>query len=159
MLMNWRSQWLSPSDKKIRKLSEVISFIKDNIDYSIYIGCDSHSAKNDDNKYIFAIAICLISDTLHNKYFYSRGIHSKSFISLQARLTEEVAFSAETALMLIKFFPSREITIHADSSQDIKNKSAKFTDMFKSWATGIGCSFASKPNAWASSSVADKHSK
>ena len=157
--MDWRSKWLSPSDSKVRTFDDIVTFIDAHKDYSIYVGCDSHKAKGHDDKYLFAIAICLISDHLQNKYFYSRGIHSREFITLQARLTEEVAFSAETVLKLAKYFPNRKITLHADSSCDMKNKSAKFTEMFRAWAKGIGCDFASKPDAWASSSVADKHSK
>ena len=157
--MEWQSRWLSPSDSRTREFCEITNFIRANTGYSIYVGCDSHKSKNHKNKYLFAIAICLISDHLQNKYFYSRGIHSRDFTSLQERLTEELALSAETALKLIRFFPDRKITIHADSSQDFKNKSTQFTEMFRTWAIGIGCNFASKPDAWASSSVADKHSK
>jgi predicted RNase H-related nuclease YkuK (DUF458 family) len=160
--MEWQSKWMSPSDGRIRDFNEIISFIRDNKEYSIYVGCDSHSAKGTQSKYLFAIVICLISTDRSksgNKYFYSRGVHKRTFSSLQARLTEEVAFSAKIAIDINKIFPNKIITLHADSSNDSKNKSAQFTEMFRRWAMGIGCKFASKPNAWASTSIADKHSK
>lgn len=160
--MEWRSKWMSPSDSRVRNFDEIISFIKENENYSIYVGCDSHSAKGENDKYLFAVVVCLISggpNTQGNKYFYSRGVHKRSFKTLKERLTEEVSFSAQVAMDLNKNFPNKIITLHADSSNDNKNKSAQFTEMFRRWAMGIGCNFASKPDAWASTSIADKHSK
>ena len=156
--MEWRKKWLCPSDSKPRTIEDVIERIKQKEDSSVYIGCDSHAAKGYQNKYLFAIAICILSKS-GNIYFYSRGIHIKTFESLQDRLTEEVSCSVEVASILMKHFPSKKITLHADSNVDAKHKSARYTDVFRNWAQGIGCDFASKPDAWASSSIADKHSK
>ena len=156
--MDWRKRWLCPSDSYPRTFDQVIEKIKEYKDSSVYVGCDSHMAKGYEDRYLFAIAICILSST-GNTYFYSRGIHTRKFISLQDRLTEEVSLSAETATQLMKVFPKKKITLHADSNIDSKHKSSKFTDMFRNWAIGIGCDFASKPDAWASSSIADKHSK
>lgn len=153
---------MSPSNAQVLDFDEVITFIRENDGYSIYVGCDSHSAKGENDKYLFAIVVCLISNGKNrkgNRYFYSRGIHKRKFSSLKDRLTEEVSFSAQVALDIKKIFPNKVITLHADSSKDKKNKSSQFTEMFKSWALGIGCKFASKPDAWASTSIADKHSK
>ena len=158
--MEWRSKWMSPSDSRVRTFKDIVSFIRSKTDHSIYVGCDSHAAKGTQNKYLFAVVICIISNASGgNRYFYCRGIHKKTFNSLKERLTEEVAFSAQIAIELNREFPNQKITLHADSSKDSKNKSAQFTDMFKNWAIGIGCNFASKPDAWASTSIADKHSK
>lgn len=160
--MEWRSKWLSPSDSQVRNFDEIISFIRENENYSIYVGCDSHTAKGQNDKYLFAVVVCLIgSGPNHtgNRYFYSRGVHKRAFKTLKERLTEEVAFSAQVAMDINKIFPNKVITLHADSSKDKKNKSAQFTEMFRRWAMGIGCNFASKPDAWASTSIADKHSK
>jgi len=153
---------MSPSDTRIRDFSEIISLISSNENYSIYVGCDSHAAKGTNNKYLFAIVVCLISNSRSNsgnKYFYCRGVHKRVFKTLKERLTEEVSFSAQVAMDINKIFPNRIVTLHADSSNDMKNKSAQFTEMFRRWAMGIGCKFASKPDAWASTSIADKHSK
>ena len=160
--MEWQTKWMSPSDPRVRDFHEIISFIKSNENYSIYVGCDSHAAKGTQSKYLFAIVVCLISNNRSssgNKYFYSRGVHNRTFKTLKERLTEEVAFSAKIAMDINKIFPNKIITLHADSSNDSKNKSAQFTEMFRRWAMGIGCKFASKPDAWASTSIADKHSK
>ena len=156
--MKWREKWMSPRGAESKKIEEVVSEIKLRSNVSIFVGCDSHTAKGLQNKYLFAITICILSDE-GNTYFYSRGVHNRTFKTLKERLTEEVAFSSETAVSLMKYLPDHKITLHADSSKDSRNKSALFTDMFRSWAHGIGCEFASKPDAWASSSIADKHAK
>jgi predicted RNase H-related nuclease YkuK (DUF458 family) len=158
--MEWKSEWRSPSDSRIRHLDEILELIHHKTNHSIYVGCDSHAAKGYNNKYLFALVICLVSNEgKGNRYFYTKGIHSRTFKTLKERLTEEVALSAEIATQLNTKFPDRDITLHADSSSSTKHKSGQFTDMFKSWAIGIGCKFASKPDAWASSSIADRHSK
>lgn len=156
--MDWRKNWLYPGDSQSRTFADVVQRIKECEDSTVYVGCDSHAAKGIQDKYLFAIAICILSNT-GNTYFYSRGIHIKKFQSLQERLTEEVALSVDTASCLMELLPNKKITLHADSNIDPKHKSAKFTDIFRNWAKGIGCEFASKPDAWASSSIADKHSK
>ncbi len=160
--MEWKKRWMSPSDARVRNLDEIIEHIKSLDNHSIYVGCDSHAAKGAKNKYLFAIAICVISkenNSKGNRYFYSRGVFSRTFSSLKERLTQEVAFSAEIASLLTSKLPSIDITLHADSGSDNKAKSAQFTETFRQWAIGIGCKFASKPDAWASSSIADRHSK
>ena len=156
--MDWRKRWLCPGDSQSRTFDEVVQRIREYKDSSVYVGCDSHTAKGYQDRYLFAIAICILSSK-GNTYFYSRGVHIKKFSSLQERLTEEVALSVDTASQLMQYFPNKKITLHADSNTDAKHKSSKFTDIFRNWAKGIGCDFASKPDAWASSSIADKHSK
>ena len=158
LIMEWRKRWLCPRDSHPKTFEQVVENIKKYNKFSVYVGCDSHTAKGHEDKYLFAIAICVLSDE-GNTYFYCRGVHSKKFNSLQGRLTEEVALSADVATQLMKFFPKQKITLHADSNTDSKHRSSKFTELFKNWALGIGCDFASKPDAWASSSIADKHSK
>lgn len=157
--MKWKDKWFSPSRSEPLSFEHVINSIEEKDDCDIYVGCDSHTAKGHDDKYLFAVVVCLISSSSHNKYFYSRGVHKRTFSSLQERLTEEVAFSAEIASKIIKKFPGRNITLHADSNNEPRHKSSKFTELFRNWARGIGCGFASKPDAWASSSIADRHSK
>jgi len=156
--MDWRKRWLYPGDSRSRTFEDVVRRIEEYEDSTVFVGCDSHTAKGFQDKYLFAIAICILSKN-GNTYFYSRGVHVKKFQSLQERLTEEVAFSVDVASRLMKLLPNKKITLHADSNVDAKHKSAKFTDIFRNWAQGIGCDFASKPDAWASSSIADKHSK
>lgn len=159
--MDWMQKWFSPSDNHTRTLEEIIAFIRARENYSIYVGCDSHIAKGTKNKYLFAIAVCLIGkdSSSGNRYFYTRGIYSRPFDSLKERLTQEVSFSAEVAMKINHDLPNRTVTLHADTGSDHKAKSSKFTEAFRKWANGIGCEFASKPDAWASSAIADKHSK
>ena len=156
--MKWRKRWLTPRGSGTKKIIDVVEDISKRSNVSIYVGCDSHTAKGYNNKYLFAVTICILSDE-GNTYYYSRGVHNRTFSTLKERLTEEVSMSSETAVLLMEHFPHCRITLHADSSSDSRNKSSRFTDMFKSWAHGIGCDFASKPDAWASSSIADRHAK
>ena len=52
------------------------------------------------------------------------------------------------------------IELHLDVSPfSAGNATSKFSDMLKGYVQGYGFDFRLKPNAWASQSIADKHSK
>jgi predicted RNase H-related nuclease YkuK (DUF458 family) len=56
--------------------------------------------------------------------------------------------------------PDAEIELHLDISPAHKqNGTSQFADMLTGFAKGSGFNVKIKPNAWASQSVADKHSK
>ena len=55
---------------------------------------------------------------------------------------------------------SENIDLHIDVSPfNLKNGTSKFSDMLKGYVAGAGFECRIKPDAWASQTVADRHSK
>ena len=51
------------------------------------------------------------------------------------------------------------VEIHIDIGSTERSKTRGFVDSITGWVKGFGVDFQIKPNAWASASVADKHTK
>ena len=126
----------------------------------IYIGTDSFISKS---KCKFASAICLhgADGQVGGKYFFRKvSFTREKFSGLVHRITQEVQQSIEIALMVTDNVPNAEIELHLDISPANKqNGTSPFADMLTGFAKGSGFNVKIKPNAWASQSVADKHSK
>ena len=81
-------------------------------------------------------------------------------LSLKLRLLREVNDSINTAAELRDSLSiSRNISIHADISENKKNKSNIVCDQAKNWIKAMGFDCKMKPISWASSSIADLHAK
>lgn len=75
---------------------------------------------------------------------------------LRQRLLIEVMRSVETAWFLDKCIPSKQIIgIHIDVNQSLQFKSGKYKDELVGFVIGQGFKALIKPDAWASSKVAD----
>ena len=126
----------------------------------IFIGSDSF---NRNKKTCFATAICLHGGNLQSRYFFFKeNENKKTFYNLISRITEETRRSIEVASMLIDEykFNISNIELHLDiSSANAGEGTSKFSDMLGGYVQGYGLEYRIKPNAWASQSVADRHSK
>ena len=126
----------------------------------VFIGTDSFVNKE---KITFASAICIHNPGVEGFYFFTKSKSKKEkFSYLSVRITEEVRRTLELA----DYFYSNQgvdisnIEIHIDASPfEAKEGTSKFSDMLKGYATGAGYKCMLKPHAWASQSVADRHSK
>jgi len=153
--------WLSGSGNKT-SFEEIIQILKDSINKGskIFIGSDSYINKRKVN---FATALCLYGGESLNRYFFAREhLPEKSFKVLVTRITEEVRRSVELAEYIMNNYnvDSDKIELHIDVSPFyMKNGTSKFCDMLRGYVTGAGFECRVKPQAWASQSVADKHSK
>ncbi len=153
--------WYNPNGKEY-SLNEIIKLTKTHSQNNgkIYIGTDSFINKS---KCVFATAICLhgAKRQVGGKYFFRRvSFKREKFSELVYRITHEVQQSIEIALHITEQEPSINIELHLDVSPASKNnKTSKFADMLTKFARGAGFSYKIKPDAWASQSVADKHSK
>jgi len=141
---------------------EIIRTIEESIKKGskIFIGSDSFVSKRKVN---FATAICLYGPNQPGRYFFAREIlPQKEYDVLVTRITEEVRRSVELAEYIMTFHnvESDNIELHIDVSPfHLKNGTSKFSDMLRGYVTGAGFECRVKPNAWASQTVADKHSK
>jgi len=89
-------------------------------------------------------------------------VPSKRYSTLSTRITEEVRRSIEIAeyLMNDHHILPEMLEVHLDVSPfAAKNGTSKLSDMLKGYVQGYGFTCKLKPNAWASQSVADRHSK
>ena len=126
----------------------------------IFIGSDSFLTKK---RTCFVTAICLLTKNKGGKYFlYKDYLKTNQFNILSVRITEEVRRSIELAEFFMNKYTilPQDIELHLDVSPfGTKNGTSKFSDMLKGYVQGYGFGCKLKPNAWASQTVADKHSK
>jgi predicted RNase H-related nuclease YkuK (DUF458 family) len=153
--------WQTGLSKQI-DFSDVIRLIKEHTlsGSKIFIGSDSFINKK---KICFASAICLHGGELGNRYFFFREFVKKtSFLSLSPRITEEVQRSLDIACVLVEnfSFSNDSIELHMDISPSSSSAATSWlSDMLKGYVSGFGLDCKIKPDAWASQSIADRHSK
>ena len=141
---------------------EILKIINDHTlkGSKIFIGTDSFISQE---KVCFASAICLYGGELPSRYFFSKEkVPKNSFNVLVSRILEETRRSVEIACLLMEEYnydPSK-IELHLDVSPFSQgNATSKFSDMLKGYVQGYGLDYRLKPDAWASQSIADRHSK
>jgi predicted RNase H-related nuclease YkuK (DUF458 family) len=125
----------------------------------IFIGCDSQVTQN---SCTFSTVICLhgAQGQLGGRYFFKREKKSREkFPTMINRLLKEVELSVEMGFRVSEEFPNADIEIHIDANAKKNEASGRFSDMLIGYAKGAGFRCKIKPDAWASSSIADKHSK
>jgi len=137
---------------------EMIEIIKRFPTVQIHVGTDSHFRAD---KLVFATVIAIYSPGLCSRYFFKRTKESRNKdIPLRMRLLREVQDSITVAIEVQEYFnESRKISVHADISENKKNKSSIVCDQAKNWIRAMGFECKMKPISWASSSIADLHAK
>lgn len=141
---------------------EIVKVIEDhnNDNGSLSVGTDSFIKQQD---CVFSTAICLYGadDQAGGRYFVKRVIFKrKEYKTLLQRILAEVQNSVELGIKLLEFNPVLDIEIHLDISDSSKGHgTSKFADMLVGYAKGAGFNYKVKPDAFAATSVADKHSK
>jgi predicted RNase H-related nuclease YkuK (DUF458 family) len=136
---------------------------KEIIDYSsyggkIYVGADSMYYTG---KCKFAAVIAL-HDANQNiaKYYYKKfNQNSKIYKDIKVKILEEVNLSIQVAEFVLSACPDAIIELHVDIGTKKSNITRKLYSIVKGWVTGLGFSLKVKPNSWASSSIADWHTK
>jgi len=139
----------------------IVKCIKTHVqnDGKIFVGTDSFVTGDD---CVFATAICLhgASGQKGGKYFFKRTHKSrKKFTELLVRILKEVQDSIDVSLNIAERFPDAHLEIHLDIGTGQNNKTSKFVNMLTAYAKSTGFKCKIKPYAWASASVADRHSK
>ena len=125
----------------------------------VFVGSDSQLSVD---KCIFVSAICLhgAHGTMGGKYFFRKfKEHGSQYKILKLRIMKEVNYSIEIAADLIERYPQADIEVHIDIGSSEKSQTRKYVDEFTGWTKASGFSCKTKPHAWASASVADKHTK
>ena len=155
------SEWQSGSGARV-SYGDIIELAKNHSSKkgTIFIGTDSHVEKKE---CIFSTVICFhgAEDQIGGCYFYKKTrFKAFKFPTILERITLEVEKSVQLSLDLHSKCPEADIEIHLDISDSHKNNgTSKFAEMLTGYARGAGFNYKIKPDAYAATSVADKHSK
>jgi len=126
----------------------------------IFIGSDSFISQK---KVCFASAVCLHGKNKGGRYFfYKEFLQKQRYTQLVSRITEETRRSVEIACLFMSEYGimPENIELHLDVSPFAANNgTSKYSDMLKGYVQGYGVDYRLKPDAWASQTIADKHSK
>ena len=153
--------WVTGSDNDI-DFYELLNLSREYIlkGSKLFIGSDSFISKQ---RICFATALCLHGGENGGRYFFFKDFVPKNqYSNLVSRITEETRRSVEVAAMLMDeySFESANIELHLDVSPfGTNNGTSKYSEMLKGYVQGYGVDYRLKPDAWASQTIADKHSK
>jgi len=161
MSLLYNKKWKSGAGQ-ILSIKEVNNKISKHLSANdkLFIGSDSFISQK---KVCFVTAVCLLTNNFGGKYFfYKEKIPSHTYKNLTNRITEEARRSIELAEFFTEKFhlEPNQIELHLDvSPSSAKEGTSKISDMLKGYVQGYGFQCKLKPHAWASQSVADRHSK
>jgi len=125
----------------------------------VFIGSDSFVDKKN---YILSSVICLYNEEQRagGVYFYSKEhLPRKDFLTLTQRLIHETTNSIELGMGISESIPNVKLELHLDINSDRKAASNKLADSLSGYVKASGFDCKIKPEAWAASTIADKHSK
>ena len=158
-MAKWKTskvQWHN-ADSEPATFVDIVNVLEGNDLYEIHVGCDSHKKGG---VYIFAIVIAgYVPRRGGTFYFHRKRSVDALFNSISLRLMKEAELSLEIAHILKKQFPNRLINVHLDINPDKRYRSSKVLTSAVSWVNSYGYNVFIKPNAWASSSLADAFAK
>lgn len=126
---------------------------------TIFVGCDSQITKD---LCVYSVVICMhgADDQHGGYYFYKREKKKRNdYPTMILRLLREVELSIEIGYNILEQNPEADIEIHIDANSRKDKPTGRFADMLMGYAKGAGFRCKIKPDAWASNSIADKHSK
>lgn len=147
------SDWLTAQGESVS--SDTLASVLTDTTASVHVGSDSHYIGGE---WIFATVVCAYRDGRGGNFFYRRRrLPKSSFRSLYERLMQEVSYSLEAAEEVKSSF-SREPSIHLDINW-ANTATAKLMPQLTSYVRAMGYEAKVKPDAWASSSIADKKAR
>lgn len=156
------SVWHDPRTGAPVALMSIVEKAKRNPNYTVHVGTDSHKDRKSKGKiscHTFATVICLYEQGKGADYYFRRMSYTTPFHNLKQRIMEEVSQSVNVSLDLLQHIPKNRIIVHADINSDSRHKTFSLVKQVQSWVTSVGFDLKCKPDAWASSGVADKHAK
>ena len=154
--MDYNKGWFNSLGDRTT-LDSICNSLKEDSSLQVYIGTDSHVHNN---CAYFAIAICILREGRGGNFFIKKFKEgSKHQQEMSYRLLKEVTNSIEIASEIRKNIPNRQITVHIDVNENQKHKSSLHTKRLVNFVKSMGFICETKPNSWASFSVADKFTK
>jgi predicted RNase H-related nuclease YkuK (DUF458 family) len=147
-----KTQWLNAHSEPVN-FSDIISKINERRSNDIYVGCDSHKKSG---VYIFAVVIAL-----HLKgnggifFFYRNRSKDKQLDNIHIRLMKETELTLRIARKIQEQISDRSIHVHLDINPKTIYASSIVLPSAVSWVKSCGFTPSVKPDAWASSCLAD----
>jgi len=124
---------------------------------TIHVGCDSHFVKN---KCVYAIVVAVCTPGKGGTYFFARKkFKRKNFLNMKLRLLREVENSLALADLISTKTDRDDISVHLDINPNKIYKSSLVFTSATSWVKSQGYKCIVKPDAWASSCLADSYAK
>jgi predicted RNase H-related nuclease YkuK (DUF458 family) len=126
---------------------------------TIFIGCDSQITRD---LCTYSTVICLHgAENQHGGFYFFKREKTKrnEYPTMVLRLLREVELSIQIGYEILENNPSADIEIHIDANSKNDQATGKHAEMLMGYAKGAGFRCKIKPDAWASNSIADKHSK
>ena len=146
------SEWLTPSGDE---MSEEDFLHMLNREGEIHVGSDSHLVGG---MWLFATAACVYNEGKGGAFCYRRVKFPKvAFKGLYDRLMQETTLSI-LAAEEIKSVVDKRVTIHADVALS-DTASSRYKGQVESFVRSMGFPVVTKPESWASSSIADKKAR
>ena len=128
--------------------------------HTLVVGSDSQPFREGT---VMVTAVCFICEerSHHGRYYFMRRIIPAHHNNLYLRLYDEVMASIQAALRIRDNVGGVDISIHIDASEkESKASSGRHSKGLVNMALGYGFrSVEIKPDSWAASSVADRHTK
>lgn len=147
------TDWLNPSSEKLTHEDLLAMLSREEAE--VHVGSDSHLIGGE---WLFATAVCVYVDGRGGSFCYRRKKSPKSqFRSLYDRLMQETTLSI-LAAEEIKSLTDKRVTIHADVAFS-DTASSKYRGQVESFVRSMGFPVLTKPQSWASSSIADKKAR
>ena len=126
---------------------------------NVFVGTDSQ-IKTTCCLYVTAICLHGTGGNPPGLYFFKKLKEDKhSSKLLKTRIMQEVQYSIDIGTKLMEEYPLADIEVHIDVGSTPRSATRIYVDIIRGWLAGIGFKCKMKPNAWASSSVADWHTK
>ena len=147
-----KTQWLNADSEQVDFL-DIISKITTNKNDDIYVGCDSHKKGG---VYIFAVVIALHLKGKGGTFFFYRNKSSDSRLdNIKIRLMKETELALKAANNVREHIGNRVINVHLDINPRPIYASSVVLPSAISWVKSCGFNASVKPEAWASSWLAD----
>jgi predicted RNase H-related nuclease YkuK (DUF458 family) len=157
--MNRNKPWFDADGCEVNKNkvnNEIINYATNG--GKVFIGADSMYYTG---KCRFAAVIAL-HDNNQNiaKYYYQKlNQNSNLYKDIKVKILEEVNLAIQSAEFVLSIYPDANIELHVDISKHKSAYSSKLYKTVKNWVKSLGYDFKIKPESWASSSIADWHTK
>jgi len=138
---------------------DILKDVSDSIEHGarIFVGADSVKEQKDCT---FVVTVCIYNPGAGGRYYFNRFKQpTKTFPSLRARIFQEAAEAIETTLAILDALPHAPVEIHLDVNRDKKHATGTFSEQVVGYARSIGVDCKIKPDSWASSDIADKHTR
>lgn len=158
--MDTEHRWFT-GDNRETNLETILLDVKQHTKRNgkIYVGSDSFVHKKN---CVFCCVIVLhgADEQTGGRYYYKK-FHNKrvDYPTMVQRLTEEVSKSIQIGMAIGEQVPNVKLEIHLDINSDRRQTSSKMLDSMTGWVKAIGFDYKVKPYAWASSTIADIHTK